>query len=112
MLPDAAARGAADIRAEFDSTHDAVMASELLDEFWDRLVFYTVADALPGDQLHAVRGLRAYRYLAEVPRTDKQVGSSSGAPGSTTLSEKPGIAELLAPAVEHGRSSAAPMALA
>lgn len=102
VLSDAAARGAADIRAEFDSTHDAANAAGLLDEFWNRLVFYTVADALPGDDLHAIRGLAAYRYLAEVTRTDKQTGAASGAPGSTTLSEHAGIAELLALAVEHG----------
>ncbi len=102
VLRDASGRGAADIRAEFDANHDPQAAAEMLDQVWDRLVFYTVADALPGEELHAVRGLRAYRYLAEIGRTDKQLGAGSGGPGTTTLSEKPGIAELIALAMEHG----------
>jgi hypothetical protein len=102
VLSDIAARGAADIDSAFASDGNAATAAENLEQVWDRMVFYTVADALPGDELHQVRGLRAYRYLAEVTRTDKQVGSTASGPGSTTLSQKPGIAELLAFAIEHG----------
>lgn len=102
VLRDAAARGAADIVAAADSGASGSEAAELLDQVWDRLVFYTVADALPGDDLHQVRGLRAYRYLSEVTRTDKQLGATSSGPGSTTLAEKPGIPDLVAFAVDHG----------
>jgi hypothetical protein len=102
VLRDAASRGAADIVSEVESGSPASDAADGLDQVWDRLVFYTVADALPGDAPHEVRGLQAYRYLAELGRTDKQLGASSSGPGSTSLAEKPGIPELLALALEHG----------
>ena len=102
VLRDAASRGAADILSEFERGTQAGEAAELLDQVWNRLVFYTVADALPGDDPHEVRGLQAYRYLAELGRTDKQLGATSSGPGSTSLAEKPGIPELLALALEHG----------
>ena len=102
VLRNIAERGAADIDAAFTGGEDTGTAAELLDQVWNGMVFYTLADALPGDQVHAIRGLRAYRYLAEVTRTDKQVGSTASGPGSTTLSQKPGFAELLALAIEHG----------
>ena len=102
VLRDAASRGAADILSELERGTQAAEAAELLDQVWNRLVFYTVADALPGDDPHEVRGLQAYRYLAELGRTDKQLGATSSGPGSTSLAEKPGIPELLALALEHG----------
>ncbi len=103
----AAGRGlagrAADILSEFEGGTQAGEAAELApDQVWNRLVFYTVADALPGDDPHEVRGLQAYRYLAELGRTDKQLGATSSGPGSTSLAEKPGFSELLALALEHG----------
>jgi hypothetical protein len=102
VLSDAATRAATAIESEFAAGNDAAAAAVELEQAWPKLVYYTVADALPGDELHLLRGLRAYRYLAEVTRTDKQTGASASGPGSTTLSQKPGFAELLAFAVEHG----------
>ncbi|HSE44580.1 MAG TPA: hypothetical protein VLA89_04550, partial [Gemmatimonadales bacterium] len=102
VLRDAASRGAADIVSDLEDGSSPSDAADKLDQVWDRLVFYTVADALPGDDPHEVRGLQAYRYLAELGRTDKQLGASSSGPGSTSLAEKPGIPELLALALEHG----------
>jgi hypothetical protein len=102
VLRDIAARSAADIDGAFIRDGDAAAAAEEVEAAWDRMVFYTLADALPGDDLHEIRGLHAYRYLAEVTRTDKQVGSTASGPGSTSLSQKPGIAEVLAFAIEHG----------
>src|SRR5215813_11955737 len=59
VLRDAASRGAADIVSELESGSPASEAADVLDQVWDRLVFYTVADALPGDDPHEVRGLQA-----------------------------------------------------
>jgi hypothetical protein len=42
------------------------------------------------------------RLKQETQRNDKQVGASATAEGSTTAAEKPGFAELLGLAVEHG----------
>ena len=105
VLRDAASRGAADILSEFERGTQASEAAELLDQVWNRLVFYTVADALPGDDPHEVRGLQAYRYLAELGRTDKQLGATSSGPGSTSLAEKPGIPDSSPSRWNTGRSS-------
>ncbi len=102
VLRDAASRGAADIVSDYELRGDPISAAENLGLVWNDLIFYTVADALPGDEPHEVRGLKAYRYLAELGRTDKQLGATSSGPGSTSLAEKPGIPDLLALALEHG----------
>jgi hypothetical protein len=65
--------------------------------------FYVVADAVASpSEAQNVRILKAYRYLAETARTDKQVGASARSEGSTTAVEKPGFADLLGWAIEHG----------
>jgi hypothetical protein len=102
ILSNSVTRAATAIDAEFAESGKPASAATELEQLWPSLVFYTVADALPGDELHQIRGLHAYRYLGEVTRTDKQTGSTATGPGSTTLSQKPGFAELLAFAVEHG----------
>src|SRR5258708_23192890 len=50
----------------------------------------------------SIRQLKAYRYLAETARSDKQIGASAKSAGSTSAIEKPGFASLLGLAVEHG----------
>lgn len=65
------------------------------------LLFYTVADAL-GLDTGLGMSLETYQFLGETARTDKQNGTSAKAEGSTSLTEKPGFAQLLGFAVEHG----------
>jgi hypothetical protein len=63
------------------------------------VVIFAVADAIaPGP----TRALEAYRYLAETKRTDKQIGASATAEGSTSATEKPGFTQLLGFAIENG----------
>jgi len=66
---------------------------------------YSVADAViprGEDSDRALRALKAYRYLGETARTDKQIGASAKSPGSTSAIEKAGFARLLGLAVERG----------
>ena len=67
------------------------------------ILFYTLADAIAkeGDRL-AIRDLKAYQYLGETARTDKQIGASATSEGTTSATEKPGFADLLGFAIEHG----------
>jgi hypothetical protein len=67
------------------------------------IFFYTVADAIaPDNEANNIRALKAYQFLGETARTDKQIGASAKSEGSTTAVEKPGFADLLGWAVEHG----------
>jgi len=66
---------------------------------------YTVADAVIPEAENtdrSIKQLKAYRYLAETARTDKQIGASAKATGSTSAIEKPGFARILGMAVERG----------
>src|SRR6185295_17973237 len=49
-----------------------------------------------------IRQLTAYQYIGDTARTDKQIGSPSTSKGSTSAAEKPGWADILGFAVEHG----------
>lgn len=73
---------------------------------WQQMLFYTVADAVapPATATNArsIRKLKAYQYLGETARTDKQVGAPAKSAGSTSAVEKPGFARLLGLAVENG----------
>lgn len=102
VLQDAVDHGVQAIIQTHDQGGDAAAAAEELDQVWSRLVFYAVADAIAGQDLNGIRGLRAYRYLGETARTDKEVGASSGALGTTTVTEKPGLPMFLSFALEHG----------
>ncbi len=66
------------------------------------LVSFTVADAYSGSLGINIKQLERYRYLGETARTDKQIGASAKAAGSTTAAEKPGIIDLLGFAIERG----------
>ncbi|MDQ3745778.1 MAG: hypothetical protein M3444_15485 [Acidobacteriota bacterium] len=73
------------------------------------ILLMTMADAVFTDSVddQAARakflaGIRFVRAQAETKRTDKQIGASARSEGSTSAIEKPGFAELLGFAVEHG----------
>lgn len=67
------------------------------------IFFYTVADSLaPENKDVPIRTIEAYQYLGETARTDKHMGASAKSSGSTSILEKPGFAQLLGYAIEHG----------
>jgi len=75
----------------------------------DRIIFLPIADAvsdnsedLSAAQRSFIDTIRWERAKAETKRTDKQVGASPRSEGSTSAAEKPGFAEILGFAVEHG----------
>jgi hypothetical protein len=67
-----------------------------------KMVLYTILDAASPKSSEMVRGLEAYQYLGETARTDKQLGSAANSNGAVSAIEKPGFAQLLGFAVEHG----------
>ncbi len=74
--------------------------ASLVDGFWEDLIFYVLTDiTLP--QAPVVSFLD-FQHFGETARTDKQIGTSSKSSGSTSLAEKPGYAQLLGFALEHG----------
>jgi hypothetical protein len=73
------------------------------------VLFLSIADAvsdeaedLTDEEREFIDTIGRERAKAETRRTDKQVGASARAEGSTSAAEKPGFAELLGFAVEHG----------
>ena len=66
------------------------------------LLIYTIFDAASPASSKSVRDLEPYRYLGETARTDKQLGASANSNGSVSAIEKPGFAQLLGFAIEHG----------
>jgi hypothetical protein len=67
--------------------------------------FYAVAHAVApavNTSVASIKSLKAYQYLGETARTDKQVGAPAKAEGTTSAVEKPGFARLLGLAVENG----------
>ena len=68
-----------------------------LDAKFSDIFLYTVADAIG-----SLSTLTAYKYISETARTDKQIGASARSTGSTSILEKPGFAQLLSYAIEHG----------
>lgn len=72
---------------------------------FDDMFLYAVAHAVdPNDDssISSVKGIKAYQYLGETIRTDKQIGAPAKGTGTTSLIEKPSFARLLGFAVEHG----------
>ena len=67
-----------------------------------QMVLYAVFDAASPKSSELVRGLEAYQYLGETARTDKQLGASANSDGAVSGIEKPGFAQLLGFAIEHG----------
>jgi len=72
-----------------------------LSAYFPDIFFYTVADAVSADQV-SLRKQKAYQYMGETARTDKQIGASARTAGSTSAVEKPGFANLLGFAIENG----------
>jgi hypothetical protein len=67
-----------------------------------QMMLYTIFDAASPTSSKMVRELPAYEYLSETARTDKQLGASAKSDGAVSTIEKPGFAQLLGFAVEHG----------
>jgi hypothetical protein len=67
-----------------------------------QMVLYTVFDAASPKSSELVRNLESYHYIGETARTDKQLGGSANGDGAVSGIEKPGFAQLLGFAVEHG----------
>ena len=67
-----------------------------------KMILYTILDAASETSAKQIRGLEAYQYLGETARTDKQLGGSGNSNGAVSAIEKPGFAQLLGFAVEHG----------
>lgn len=80
---------------------DADVATILTSQF-DSLVLLTVVDAFSNSNAVNIRQLTAYQYIGETARTDQQIGSPANTRGSTSAAEKPGWADILGFAVEHG----------
>ena len=77
----------------------------LVNAAFSPMMFYVVADALTvntDSPVRSIKSLKAYQYLGETARTDKQVGAGSSSSGTTSAIEKPGFARLLGFAVEKG----------
>ena len=72
--------------------------------FFDPLAILALADGLNPQARTNVANLKFSLVNAqlETKRTDKQLGASARAQGSTTLAEKPGIEDLLGLAIEDG----------
>lgn len=99
LLRDSIERIADDIISGAQAPADAVSFK------FDDLFLYAVAHAVapPGSaSVDSIKSLKAYQYLGETVRTDKQIGSPAKAAGSTSLIEKPSFARLLGFAVENG----------
>jgi hypothetical protein len=92
--------GMADLIGRF--ADQTIQSGTAASQVMPRLISFTVADALGGAAAQKVRELKAYKYWGEVVRTDKQVGASSSASGSTTAADKPGLVDLLGFAIERG----------
>ena len=67
-----------------------------------QMVLYTVLDAASPTSSQLIHSLEAYRYIGETARTDKQLGASGDSNGAVSAIEKPGFAQLLGFAIEHG----------
>jgi len=75
---------------------------ELAGQAGTQMVLYTVLDAASPTSSQLIHSLEAYRYIGETARTDKQLGGSADSNGAVSSIEKPGFAQLLGFAVEHG----------
>lgn len=67
-----------------------------------RAILFTVTDALTRTEAVKVSALKAYTYIGETTRTDKQIGATAASGGSTSAIEKPGWSDLLGFAIERG----------
>jgi hypothetical protein len=98
LLRDAIERVADDIISGAQTPANAISFK------FDDMFLYAVAHAVApaADSVSSIKSLKAYQYLGETVRTDKQIGSPARGAGTTSLIEKPGFARLLGFAVENG----------
>lgn len=68
----------------------------------NKIALFAIAAVVNPAQAKGVAFVAPYIAAAETKRTDKQVGASAQATGSTSLADKPGIPYLLGLAIEHG----------
>ena len=102
ILVDSVKKMVEDIVKYYDPENPGPGLSKLRTKF-NEIFLYTVADAVaPPNEDVPIRTLIAYQYLGETARTDKHTGSPAKSPGSTSILEKPGFAQLLSYAIEHG----------
>lgn len=75
-----------------------------ISEFFDPMAVLALADGLNPQKKIEVANLKRTLVTAEqeTKRTDRQLGASARAEGSTTLAEKTGIEDLLGLAIENG----------
>lgn len=68
------------------------------------IMFFTVSHtvAIDANREDLLKALEIKQLQEQTRRTDKQVGPPASAAGTTTLAEKPGFAEILGFAIEHG----------
>jgi hypothetical protein len=85
------------------SPRTLVSISTKLDSEILPLMFFAASDAFTDvKRLGSNCSYQTYQHLGETARTDKQIGASAKSAGSTSLVEKPGYAQLLGFALEHG----------
>lgn len=94
LLTDIVGKAAKDVVQDKDSN--------MLSAGVPQMLLYTIMDAASPASSRRIRGLKAYQYLSETARTDKQLGASAKSDGAVSAIEKPGFARLLGFAVEHG----------
>jgi hypothetical protein len=79
---------------------------DFVDQSWETIVFTAMArEAMSADPVldHLTEPFRLrYQALTETSLTDKHVGATSSASGTTSLFDKPSLAKLLGLAIEHG----------
>jgi hypothetical protein len=102
ILKDIVARAAADVVSLSANPATATNAADFAIAPGPQMVLYVVFDAASPKSSELVRNLEAYHYLAETARTDKQLGAASNSDGAVSAIEKPGFAQLLGFAIEHG----------
>lgn len=91
-----------DIVSNYDPENPVASAARLGSKF-NEIFLYTVADAIAySSEEVTLRNLEVYKYIGETARTDKHTGASAKSIGSTSILEKPGFAQLLSYAIEHG----------
>lgn len=97
-----------EVRAAAQQIVDRRDPAEITSQFFQILFFVTAhavsVDAVDVDQERRdlINRIEIKRLQEQTKRTDKQIGASARAEGSTTAAEKPGFAELLGFAIENG----------
>jgi len=103
LLDERIRAGVASVAQSYARHKNAKTAASMIDSVWTDIETYAVTDAVvPGNDFRNLNPEGFYVYAGETARTDKQVGATATAGGSTSLAEKPGFPLLLSYAIEHG----------